>query len=112
MFTRILLVIVFCAGPLLKAQNNLILLTESGENFWLYINGQKINDSVQSIVKATKIWDDTCGVRVVYANKNLTDFNAKVYLLQNGRSCKDLEFTYSIEKVKGKYALKFRYKSF
>ena len=107
MFIRILLVLPFCLSGLLKAQNNLILLAESGEKFWLYLNEQKINDSAQSIVKATKILDDTCRVKVVYADKNLTDFSAKAYFLQHGRSCKNLEFTYSVEKIKGKNVLTF-----
>jgi hypothetical protein len=107
MFIRILLVLAFCLSGLLKAQNNLILLSENAAPFWLYINEQKINDSAQSIVKATKIWDDTCRVKVIYADKNLTDFSARAYFLQNGRSCKNLEFTYSVEKVKGKNVLKF-----
>lgn len=107
MLVRILLVISFCVSGLLKAQNNLVLLTESGEKFWLYINGQKINDSAQSIVKTTKILDDTCRLNLVYTNKNLSDFNAKAYFLQNGRSCKNLEFTYSVEKIKGKYTLSY-----
>jgi hypothetical protein len=107
MFIRILLVLLFYISGLLKAQNNLILLTESGENFWLYVNDQKINDSAQSIVKATKIWDDTCRLKIVYADKKLNDFSARAYFLQNGRSCKNLEFTYSVEKIKGKYTLKY-----
>ena len=107
MFIRILLVLSFCISGLLKAQNNLILLTESGAPFWLYLNEQKINDSAQSIVKAAKIWDDTCRLKVVYADKKLSDFIATAYFLQNGKSCKNLEFTYSVEKVKGKSVLTF-----
>jgi len=107
MFIRILLVLSFCISGLLKAQNNLILLTETGAPFWLYLNEQKINDSAQSIVKATKIWDDTCRIKVVYTDKTLPDFSATAYFLQNGKSCKNLEFTYSVEKVKGKSVLTF-----
>jgi len=105
MFIRICLVIGFCVSGLLKAQNNLILLTETGDSFWLYVNEQKINDSAQSIVKATKIWDDSCIIKVVYADKKLTDFSATAYFLQNNKSCKNLEFTYSVEKIKGKNEL-------
>ncbi|HXU26770.1 MAG TPA: DUF4476 domain-containing protein [Bacteroidia bacterium] len=107
MFIRILLVLSFCISGLLKAQNSLVLLTESGEKFWLYLNDQKINDSAQSIVKATKIWDDTCRLKVVYADKKLADFSATAYFLNHGRNCKDLEFTYTVEKIKDKYALTF-----
>jgi len=107
MFIRILLVLSFCVSGLLKAQNNLVLLTESGEKFWLYLNDQKINDSAQSIVKVSKIWDDTCRLKVVYTDKKLSDFSATAYFLNHGRSCKDLEFTYAVEKIKDKYALTF-----
>jgi|GEM_PF-1527844 len=107
MFIRILLVIAFCVSGLLKAQNNLILLTETGDLFWLYVNEQKINDSAQSIVEATKIWDDSCNLKVIYADKKLPNFTATACFLQNNKSCKNLEFTYSVEKIKGKSTLTF-----
>jgi len=107
MFVRIFLVISFCVIGLLNAQNNLIVLNENGEPFYLYVNDYKINDSLQSIVKAVKIVKDTCYIKVVYTDKKIVDFNAKVYLLQYGNSCKNLEFTYTIETIKGKPTLKF-----
>jgi len=107
MFARIFLVISFCITGLLKAQNNLIILSENGEPFYLYVNEHKINDSAQSIVKASKISKDTCHVKVAYADKKLTDFNATAYLFQYGNSCKNLEFTYTVQTVKGKTNLKF-----
>jgi hypothetical protein len=107
MLARIFLVISFCVTGLLNAQNNLIILNEKGAQFYLYLNEQKINDSAQSIVKASKIWDDTCTIKVVYLDKQKTDFSSKTYFLQNGKSCKNLEFTYAIETVKGKPILKF-----
>ena len=107
MLIRIFLVFSFCMIGIAEAQNNLIMMNETGEQFWLYVNDRKINENQQSIVKATTIYDDTCHVRVVYADTKLVDFNGRVYLLQNGRSCKDLDFTYSIETVKKKQSLKF-----
>ena len=107
MFARIFLVISFCTTGVLNAQNNLIILNENGEQFHLYVNDHKINDSAQSIVKAVKIIKDTCNIKVVYTDKKLADFNAKAYLLQYGNSCKNLEFTYTIETIKGKPTLKF-----
>ena len=107
MFIRILLVFGFCIGGVLEAQNNLVILSEKGDAFWLYVNELKINDSVQSIVKATAIYEDTCHVKVVYVDKKLSDFNGRVYLLQNGKSCKNIDFTYSVETVKKKKELRF-----
>jgi hypothetical protein len=107
MFARIFLVVSFCIPSLLNAQNNLILISENGNPFYLYVNDQKINDSAQSIVKAFKITKDTCTVKMVYADKNKQGFSGKAYLLQSGLSCKNLEFTYALETIKGKNKLKF-----
>jgi hypothetical protein len=107
MLVRILLVFGFCWIGILEAQNNLIIMNETGNEFWLYVNNHKINEDLQSIVKANTIYDDTCHVRVVYADTGLVDFNAKAYLLQNGKGCKDMDFTYSIGFVNKKNTLLF-----
>jgi hypothetical protein len=107
MFIRIFLVISFCITGLLKAQNNIIIVSENGDQFYLYVNDHKINDIAQSIVKAVKVLKDTSTVKVAFTDKKLSDFASKVYLLQYGNSCKNLEFTYAIEMIKGKTNLKF-----
>lgn len=107
MFARIFLVLFIFTSGFLSAQNNLIVVNENGDPFILYINEQKLNDSPQSIVKTTKIIHDTCRLKITYLAKNLHDLNQTVYLLENGKSCKNLEFTYSIENSKGKSTLKY-----
>ncbi|MEO8761900.1 MAG: DUF4476 domain-containing protein [Bacteroidia bacterium] len=85
----------------------MIIISENGDQFYLYVNDHKINDSAQSIVKAVKVLNDTSTVKIVFIDKKLSDFNAKIYLLQYGSSCRNLEFTYAIEMVKGKNTLRF-----
>ena len=107
MFTRIFLIIIFCTTSFLKAQNKLIVVSENGEPFWLYINEQKVNDSAQVIVKSGKLMDDSCRVTISFFDKKLSNINTSVVLLQNRKSCRDIEFTYAIENLKKKGELKF-----
>ncbi len=104
---RILLVLSFCLVGILKAQNNLTIVSENGEPFWLYLNEHKLNDSAQVIVTATEVKIDTCTIRVTYTNSKISNITAKVYLLQRGRSCKNLSFMYTIVTEKGKPILKY-----
>ncbi len=90
-----------------KAQNNLIILDETGQKFFLFIDGKQINDSAQSEVKATKIYDDTCRIKVLFHDKTLSEFSAKVFLEQNAKSISKRDFTYSISKEKDKARLNF-----
>ena len=92
---------------IVKAQNNLIIMDEDGRKFFLFIDDKQINDSAQSEVKATKIYDDTCIIRAVYQNKNIATFIGKAYLEENGRSANMRDFTYSISTEKHGTRLEF-----
>lgn len=107
MSVRILIVLSFCLTGILKAQNNLTIVSENGEPFWLYLNEHKVNDSAQAIVTATEIKRDTCSVRITYQNPKIPTVGGKVYLLQRGKTCKRLSFKYAIGMVKGKTILKY-----
>src|ERR1035437_768147 len=56
------------------AQNNLIILDETGQTFFLFVNDKQINDSAQSEVQATKIYDDTCSIKVLFHDKTVPAF--------------------------------------
>ncbi len=107
MSVRILIVLIFCLTGILKAQNNLTIISENGEPFWLYLNEHKVNDSAQAIVTATEVKKDTCSVRITYQNNRVPTVGDKVYLLQRGKACKNLSFRYAIGTIKGKTALKY-----
>ncbi len=106
MFIRIIIIYLGLCG-LLKAQNNLIIVDGNGGQFWLFIDGHKINDSPQSIVKATHLLKDTIPLKITFFDKKINDITAGIYFLQKGKSCHNLEFTYAIEPLKDKNELKF-----
>lgn len=97
---------IFCSFAQ-QAQNSLVVLSSAGEEFYLFINGNKINEKPQSIVKKTNLHTDTCGLKILFENKKLPELIEKAYLLKDGKSCKNTEFTYSVEKVKNKNSLVF-----
>jgi len=89
------------------AQNNLILLTERGSKFQLFVNDNLVNDSAQSVVKAQKIYEDTCSVKMIFADKQVPAFSSTVFLTVSGMPVSKREFTYSQVEEKGKKKLKF-----
>jgi hypothetical protein len=91
----------------IKAQNNLIIVSANGKPFFLFVNNKKVNDSLQSLVKCEKIISDTCLVQIKYTTSNNFELSEKVLLLQNGKHCQDIDFTYAIETLKGKNTIKF-----
>jgi hypothetical protein len=89
------------------AQNTLIVLTEKGSLFTLFVNDKQINDSAQSLVEAEPLYDDSCPVKMVFADKNLSTFGATVFLTESGKPVKNCEFTYSLAEINGKRHFKF-----
>ncbi len=90
----------------IKAQNNLIILTEKGSKFFLSVNEQAVNDSAQSQVKKAKVFDDTCSVKLVFTDGS-PEFKGTVFLTEAGKTVNNREFTYSLSEGKGKRELKF-----
>src|ERR1700745_3451147 len=89
------------------AQNNLIVFDENGENFFLFVDDKRVNDSAQTEVNAAGIYDDTCRIKAVFQNKNIPEFSEKVFLLEKGKNTNNRDFTYSISRQKGKTKLHF-----
>ncbi|MGZ3861811.1 MAG: DUF4476 domain-containing protein [Bacteroidia bacterium] len=89
------------------AQNNLIVLDENGEKFFLFIEGKQVNDSAQTEVKAIKIYEDTFSIKAVFHDKNIPAFTGKVFMLVNGKAATKKEFTYSIARQKDKNKINF-----
>jgi len=98
--------LIFLAGKT-AAQNNLIVLTEKGMKFQLFVNEGLVNDSAQSVVKAQKIYEDTCSVKMIFADKQVPAFSSSVFLTVSGMPVSKREFTYSLVEEKGKKKLKF-----
>lgn len=89
------------------AQNDLILLTGNGAFFTLFVNGQQVNDSAQSVVLARGIADDTCTVKLIFSEGAIQPFSARILLREKGKTARGREFTYSLTEEKGKRKLRF-----
>lgn len=98
--------LVLLAGKIC-AQNNLIVLTEKGALFTLFVNDKQVNDSAQSVVESDQLFDDTCAIRMVFADKNISTFGGTVFLTEGGKTVSNCEFTYSLAETNGKRHLKF-----
>lgn len=89
------------------AQNNLIVLDENGQKFFLFIEGKQVNDSAQTEVKAPRIYEDTFSIKAVFQDKKIPDFTGKIYMLVSGKPTAKKEFTYSIARQKDKNKINF-----
>ncbi len=70
-------------GSILSAQTpycNIVLYTQSGENFQLYANGKLANSKPESQVAVTHLPTDVVKVRVVFADRQLGEINKTLYL--------------------------------
>jgi hypothetical protein len=107
MIVRLFFICCFLRICIASAQNNLIVIDENGQKFFLFVNDQQINDSAQSTVEAMKTYDDSCRIKAVFADKKIPDFESKVYLLENDKPVQNRDFTYSISQKRDKMKLKY-----
>jgi hypothetical protein len=80
--------------------NNLVIISESGQRFILYVNGEKINNEPQADVKAFNINEGWCKLKVEFEKNNfvLSDsIHIKGFEKNNHK-----EITYSIKQHEGK----------
>lgn len=93
----------FCA----KAQNNLVLFSENGEKFHLYLNGVKQNLDPETNVKVIDLIHPTYKLKIVFEDKAKGIVDQTVYLMDGGENVKNKEFVSSI-KLTGKGVYKVR----
>ncbi len=80
MYLKYVLICCLCFSFLSKAQNNLVIVDENGQKFFLFVDGKQVNDSAQAEVKVLNIYDDTCRIMALFADKSIPEFSAKIYL--------------------------------
>ncbi|MBL7918477.1 MAG: DUF4476 domain-containing protein [Bacteroidia bacterium] len=90
-----------------KAQNNLVLFSENGEKFHLYLNGVKQNLDPETNVKVIDLIHPTYKLKVVFEDKAKGIVDQTVYLMDGGENVKNKEFVSSI-KLTGKGVYKIR----
>lgn len=90
------------AIQLAVAQNStLTIFSEDGDNFTLFVNGERKNNSPATNVKSASLSGDGCKVRIVFQNPTLPEISKFLMLTANE------ETTFGITKnKKGGYALR------
>lgn len=85
------------------AQATAVVFSEAGENFTIYLNGEKKNSGPQSNVKMQGLTSDFYQARIDFADPAFKDFSEGNFAVQQGS-----EVTYIIKKnKKGEYVLRF-----
>ncbi|MBP7809002.1 MAG: DUF4476 domain-containing protein [Bacteroidia bacterium] len=88
--------------------NNLVVISENGKRFILYVDGEKVNNEAQANVKAFNISEGWCKLKAEFENDNLVvsdSIHIKAFEKNNNK-----EITYSIKQVNAKSA-KFNFVS-
>lgn len=88
--------------------NNLVIVSENGTRFILYVNGEKINNEPQANVKAFNVSEGCCRLKVEFEKDNMVlsdSIHIKALDKNNNK-----EITYSIKPQQGKPG-KFRFVS-
>ncbi|MCX7728497.1 MAG: DUF4476 domain-containing protein [Bacteroidia bacterium] len=95
----------FC--NLLLAQNDLVVFSNDGSKFYLYVNGTKQNATPESNVRVSNIKQPWVKLKVVFEdNKKIPDLTTNVQFMWEAEEKKGWEFVYEIINRTGKYKIK------
>src|SRR6185312_6321390 len=95
-----------CATMVAQNNNNLIVFSETGERFYLVLNGLKYNQNPETNVKVTNLNAPNYKATILFENGQ-TPLESNVHLIWEGNNVTNKEFTYGIVKKTNKYKLKF-----
>lgn len=92
----------------LNAQNsnNLVVFSETGDRFYLVLNGLKYNQSPETNVKVTNLNATNYKAKIIF-EKPLDDLNSTVHLMWEGNAVTGKEFTYAVTRHGDKHKLRF-----
>lgn len=85
----------------LLAQNNLVIFSEQGEQFYVVINGIKQNAKPETNVKVTGLMQPMVTTKIIFADGKTSDVDQKVYLMSGGNEVHGYEFVYTLKMKKG-----------
>jgi len=86
------------------SQSSVVVFSEAGEKFTIYLNGEKKNNTPQSNVKINGLTSEFYQARVDFEDAMLPDFAENNFAVQRG-----FEFTYVVKKnKKGEYVLRYQ----
>ncbi len=108
LFTYLFLVVSVFTSYSQVLNNNLVVISENGDRFILYVNGEKVNNEPQANVKAFKVDEGCCRLKVEFEKDNMVlsdSIHIKAFDKNNNK-----EITYSIKQRQGE-PRKFRFVS-
>jgi len=106
---KLLLILTITSSSLiLKAQNDLVVFSEQGEQFYVVINGVKQNAKPETNVKVTGLKHSTVKGKIIFADGKTPDLDQTVYLMSGGSEVNGYEFVYLVKKKEKGYKLAYR----
>lgn len=106
-FYGLLLTGLLFTGFAIKAQNNnLVVFSQTGDRFYLILNGMKYNDKPETNVKVTGLASSNYKAKIIFENKH-PDLDGTIHIIWEGQPVNNKEFTYAVERKGEKYKLKF-----
>ena len=105
------LLLLFLTGAssfLLKAQNDLVVFSEQGEQFYVVIDGVKQNAKPETNVKVTGLKQPMVTAKVIFADGKTPDVDQKIYFQWAGEEKQGFEFSCAVVKKNDVYKIKQR----
>jgi len=84
-----------------QAQNNLVIFSEQGEQFYVVINGVKQNAKPETNVKVTGLMQPMVTTKIIFGDGKTADLDQKVYLMSGGNEVSGYEFVYALKMKQG-----------
>lgn len=96
------IVLIMLSSSLFAQNSNLIIFSDSGEEFTMFLNGVQQNQKPAANVKASSLNADFYKVRIQFNNKSIPTMDKSVWFETKG-----MEYSFSItQKKNGKYVLR------
>jgi hypothetical protein len=91
-----------------QTNNTIVVFSESGDRFYLILNGLRQNDAAATNVKSVALNQAAYKAKVIFEQKGIPDADKSLYMSWEGLPAENTEFVYSIKKdKKGKYKWSF-----
>jgi hypothetical protein len=85
------------------AQNNLVVFTDDGEKFIMYVNSVQLNEMPEANVKAENLSGEGFRIKLAFNNKSIPELTKSIYFEKPG-----LEYTFVVKKnKKDNYVMRF-----
>lgn len=107
LFSVFAILTLFSVKMFAQQSNNLVIFSNSGDKFWVILNGVKQNSEPQTNVKVTGLIQPTYKAKVIFENKGIPDIDQTVYMMDGGNPVTMTEITYSISKTKKGYKIRY-----